>query len=129
MSWRSKVSIGVAAVLVGVLSATTFAGSEPVQLEQVGVEVDIGVVDSPAGIYECTAVVTDLVSQKVVSAPKVRFRAGEEGQIRSGTQPGLGVHIKVSVSEDETEARYSASIYRDAEVISSQRVRVALGRL
>ncbi len=125
-----KKAVFVAAVLatVGALAAGNTAGSETVQLDQVGVEVSITATDMPGVIYECTAVVTDLASERVLSSPKVLFKAGEEAQIRVGTKPGLDLHIVVSVNEEETEAQYSASIYHGEALVSSQKVKVALGR-
>ena len=126
-----KKAVFVAAVLatVGALAAGNTAGSEAVHLEQVGVEVSIAPTDMSGIIYECTAVVTDLASERVLSSPKVLFKAGEEAQIRVGTKPGLDLHIVVSVNEEKTEAQYSASIYRGEALVSSQKVKVALGRV
>lgn len=117
---------GLGVVAIAVAWGVAVAYPSPARLDQVGVEVSIGPSDPARSIYECTAVLTDLGTRRVLSSPKVLFRAGDDAQVRSGTQPGHEVLITVSVNAEETVARYEALIYRDGEVVSSQNVKVAL---
>lgn len=125
---KQAVMVAVVLAAVGALRAGTVGGSDVAPLEQVGVEVKIAAADSEEAIYQCTAVVKDLASDTVLSAPRILLRAGEEAQTRTATSSGLEVHIVVSVNEAESEAKYSASIHWGEKVISSQTVHVALGR-
>lgn len=127
MNWSKGLSLVVALMLVSVPVARVSVGSEMALLHQLDVEVSIVAHDEQDGIYECTAVLRDLESKAVVSTPKMLFKAGEEAQMRSGTSPGLDVLIVVSVNEEETEARYEASVFRGESLVSSQRVKVVLG--
>ena len=124
--WNRSIVL-TALALSAALSGPLPAGSAPAPLERVGVEVAIGLADPEQAIYECTAVVTDLATNRVISAPRVLVRAGEDAKVRTGTQPGLEVLITVSVNAEQTVARYEARVTRDGEVVSSQKVRIALG--
>lgn len=126
MQARRVVIAGLAVVAVALLWGVALADLSPPRLEQVGVEVSISLSDPGRSIYECTAVITDLASDRVIAEPRVLFPAGESAAIRSGTEPGLEVMITVGVDQEESNAWYSAKIYQGRTVVSSQTVEVAL---
>ena len=128
---RERSWVALVVVVFG-LASLAGAGSAPAAepvAPAYGIEVEIAPDPEQGGIYEARAVVTDLTTEEVLSAPKVRFLRGPEGrgQIRTGTQDGLSVYMEVEVDELGESATYRAEIRRGETLLSSHKVEVRLG--
>ena len=125
---------GVVVLLVGaVFGAASFAGegapaaNEPVA-PAYGFAVDIAPDTEQEGAYEARAIVTDLTTEEVLSAPRVRFLPGPDGraQTRSGVQGGLSVYMEIEVDERGETATYKAEIRSGEDLVSLHKVRIRL---
>jgi hypothetical protein len=100
----------------------------PPKLERIGLELDVQPAKSPADAYVATAVIKDLDSGDVVSAPRVTLRKGEEAKVRSGVEPGADISLTVLVNNEEDQGIYSCEVRRGGKVISSQRATFRFAR-
>ena len=118
---------------VTVLALASIAGGGPVaaaepEVASYGIGVDIAPDPEQKGAYEARAIVTDLATEEVISAPKIRFLPGPDGraQVRSGIHGGLSVYMEIEVDEAEETAIYKAEIRRGETLVSLHKVRVRL---
>ena len=117
--------------LVAGLVLTAIGWALPVEAaEPVGYAIGVDIAPDPrfADAYEARAIVTDLATEEVLSAPRIRFRRGPAGKakIQSGTPDGLSIHMEVEVDALGETATYTAEIRRDETVVSVHKVRVRL---
>jgi hypothetical protein len=99
-------------------------------VEHIGVEIKSNPVAEQDGLYVISAVVTDLDTGKVVSAPRVNAKEGTEANLRTGfvAPSGEPTNLEMSflISEDGKVIRYSWILTRDGEVVSSHRAEFGL---
>jgi hypothetical protein len=106
------------------------AGSLAAWASPVGLDVSLKVKPSTEaeGIYTVTAVITDLESEEVLSAPTIHVAKGEWGEVQSGTMGGDVLRFKVLVSDDESETSYKVELTREDRIVASQKATISLGR-
>lgn len=98
----------------------------PVSAQVVALDVEVDLAPAPEheGGYRCSAVIRDAESGEALSAPTIVFVHGEEATVTSGLPDGGIVRLTVFVTDDDSEARYSAEVLRDDRVVSSQRATI-----
>lgn len=92
--------------------------------------VDVTIERQVDGTYQCDAVVAELTTGEVVAAPKVRFRSGQDAELRVGTKDseGRGAELKFEVSADEAAgtAQFRMIAIQDGVERQLHQVRVRL---
>ena len=111
-------------------------GLVPIELvDRVGIEVEVGPPPPQyAGDYPNHHIVsvylTDLDTGKVISAPRISVRKGEEGTVRASIPVPNGEHsafeMKIAIAEDGNHVSYSWRITRDDKVVSSHKAKFEL---
>ncbi len=128
---RHKSVAGVVVVLglamFCLMSSTTTVAEEPERPSgRYGVEVEFDV--SPnGGTYTCTAIVSDLVNDEVVAAPRVTAAIGEEAVVRSSIQGDkTNLEIVLTFLADTTNATYMLEVTQEGNLIAKQKSSVKL---
>jgi len=117
--------IGLSLLCLTTTPATT-AGESPTVPPQYGVEVTFDV-STESGTYTCTALVSDLSTDEVVTAPRVSSRLGEEAVTRSGTHRGeSSVEIKMTFYADAANANYTLEVTHGTELVTKQKSSIKL---
>jgi hypothetical protein len=111
-------------------------GLVPIELvNRVGIEVEVGPPPPQyAGDYPDHHIVSvylrDLDTGKVISAPRISVRKGEEGTVRASIPVPNGEHsafeMKITIAEDGNHVSYSWTITRDDKVVSSHQAKFEL---
>jgi hypothetical protein len=109
---------------------------EPIDaVERIGVELEVGtpaVQDAKTypDLYEVSVVLRDLATAKVISAPRIHVRKGEEGTVRATIRHPDGTssafEMRISVTEDGCNISYSWEITSNGEVVSSNTANFAM---
>jgi hypothetical protein len=109
---------------------------EPIDaVERIGVELEVGtpaVQDAKTypDLYEVSVVLRDLATAKVISAPRIHVRKGEEGTVRATIRHPDGTssafEMRISVTEDGRNISYSWEITSNGEVVSSTTANFAM---
>jgi len=98
-------------------------------VEHIGVEIESRPV-AEGGIYVISAVITDLDSGEVISAPRITAERGDEASLRTGfvAPSGEPTNLEMSflVSVDGKVIRYSWTLTRDGKVLSSHKAEFSL---
>ena len=117
--------------LVGLLLGST--GS--VQAEEAGLSVPVWFAtelsiapDEAEGIWRCEALLKDLGSQEVLSAPTVVFAAGESATVTSGLTSEMLWELDVEVSSDGRQAKWTSRISIGDQILSLSEGNVRLNR-
>jgi len=102
-------------LLAGVASATEI----PRFAVEVGVE-PVGRDESASTPFACSFLVTDLATEKVLFAPKVKVPRGETGELRTANVPSGGsvaidVDARCGVDAEGGRVTYSLEIRKSAE--------------
>jgi len=99
-------------------------------VDRIGIEVEVGApppqyADTYPDHHIVSVYVRDLDTGKVISAPRISVRKGEEGTVRASIPVPNGEHsafeMKISIAEDGRRVSYSWTITRDAKVVSSHK--------
>ncbi len=130
---RLRDSAALVALAVFVAAGAAFGQANvthktPPKLERIGLELDVQPAKSPANAYVATAIIRDLDSGEVVSAPRVTFPKGEEAKVRSGVEPGADILLTVLVNNEGNQAVYTCEVRRGDKVVSSQRATFRFAR-
>lgn len=105
------------------------AAAEEAARAAYGVEIEIAPDAEQADAYQATVVVTDLATEEVLAAPRLRFLGGPEGRgrMRSGVFGGRSVSVEVEVDEAGETAICRTEIRHGERLVSAHRVRVSFG--
>lgn len=127
---RGRCWVVLAVAACGLLSfagAALASAAEPAAAAY-GIGVDIAPDPEEDGTYEARAIVMDLKTEEVLSAPRIRFAGGPDGraQIRSGIHGGLSVHMEIEVDELGETAIYKAEIRRGETLVALHKARIQL---
>jgi len=99
-------------------------------VEHIGVEIKGVPVADQNGIYVITAVVTDLDTGEVISAPRVTAMQGSEANLRTGVVAPSGTPTQLEmgflVSEDGKSISYSWTLTSNGKVVSSHKAEFGL---
>jgi len=99
-------------------------------VEHIGVVIKGDPVMDQDGIYVITAVVTDLDTGEVISAPRVTAKKGDEANLHTGfvAPSGEPTNLEMSflISGDGKVIRYSWTLTRDGKVLSSHKAEFGL---
>jgi hypothetical protein len=79
-----------------------------------------------AGVFQAKLSVIDLHSNKVISAPTIRFRAGQPAHASSVDENGMAFQFSVSVDELASVAEYKAEALKGSTTISRSQAKIAL---
>jgi len=99
-------------------------------IEHVGFEISGSRVPGSPDQYLVRAMVTDLDRGKVISAPQVTMKMGDEAVVRSGFVAPSGqpseLLMKVKVTEDGSRLDYSWTVTADGKIVSSHKAEFEL---
>ena len=79
-----------------------------------------------AGVFEVTAVITDLADDTVLASPVLLVRDGEEGSVRVGRGDRDDASLSVRVDGAERKLRWHSELRVGGEVMSRQSAQIAL---
>ena len=107
-------------LVVGVVAAIAMiASAGPDLASPLNLGVDVTFELAPkAGTFTASAEITDLGSGKVLSAPRITGRLGQEAVARSGIRTKAGSdEIRLTLWADEVTATYRLEVIRASEVV------------
>ena len=99
-------------------------------IEHIGVEVTGGPVPGRPDQYFARAIVTDLDTDEIISAPKVSMRRGEEASVKTGLIAPSGepstIEMKFLIDEGGEGIKYSWTLTSNGKVLSSHKAEFGL---
>lgn len=119
---RTMLTCAAGALLLCLGPTPTVAETTP----GIGVELSLSPSEEHAEAYECAAVIRDVASGEVLSAPTIVFLRGEEATAESGLPDARKVRFTVFVADDGSVARYSAEVVDGERVVVAQRATIEL---
>ena len=113
---RSTFVVAVVLFVLAPLALVAQQAASPALGTEIVVEPD------PSGddLYLCRMVLRDLDSDEVLSAPTVRFRAGEPASVSSQLPSGAVFELEVEVDAAGETGRWSSEVRLDQRVVSRQ---------
>jgi hypothetical protein len=93
---------------------------------------DISIHPEPAkpGVFQAKFVISELTSGKVVAAPTIRFRAGEQAETNAGdAKDGINFKFSVSVDVKGSLAEYTAVVLNSNTEMSRSQAKISLRNL
>jgi hypothetical protein len=91
-----------------------------------GFKVSIFPEQASPGVYQAKFAVTDLNTDRIVSAPTIRFRAGQPAQASAEDGGKTAFKFSVSVNESGSVAEFKAEALKDGATISRSQGTVSL---
>ncbi len=99
-------------------------------VEHIGVEVSGSLIPEQEGVYVIRAVITDLDTGDVISAPQVFTRQGDEAIVRTSFVAPSGeptqLELSFLISEDGKAISYSWTLTSEGKVVSSHKAEFGL---
>ena len=99
-------------------------------IEHIGVEISARAHPNDPAIFVVSAMVTDLDSGELISAPRITAQRGREASARtsfvSPSGESAALEMKFLVAQDGTDVSYSWRLLRDGKVVSSHSAEIEL---
>jgi hypothetical protein len=114
-------------VIPAFLFSATFSMSEGTTKASYGFDVSIVPDEQVSDVYQAKLVVKELDSNMVVSAPTIRFRAGERANTTTaGEANGVNFQFSVAVNEKSGVAEYDAAVLQAKTIVSRSQGKISL---
>ena len=110
----------VLALLIVASVGAAVAQDEPAHSVAVWFGTEISIAPDPdgEGLWNCRALLRDLASGEVLSAPTIVFADGEKASVQSGLPLDMVWELEVEVSGDADEATWSSRVTMGDQVLS-----------
>ena len=112
-------------VVVGLLSSGVVLAEESPEaqsLENLGIEVAIEPRDEPVGTYVLQAEVKDLEKDRLLAAPRLFARRGEEAKASTTLPSGASLEITASLDDEVSAASVHVILVEDGQTVFSQKL-------
>lgn len=115
--------IGLILAVAALLATPSLAADGETPVLSVELSLEPG---EEAGTYRAQLLLSDATTGELLSAPSLRFTAGETVKTRSRTPNSEVIELEVTVAADGSEVTYEAELIRDDERLGLQKATLKL---